>query len=104
MPQSRASCALTVSFLLPIGALVGLALIISGLFVWYSAREQDKQSHDASVIGMAEYLKSRSRTIARVARDYAWWDDAVRYMQMEIDLDWADRILAATYIQRSNSS
>jgi diguanylate cyclase (GGDEF)-like protein/PAS domain S-box-containing protein len=82
-----------VSFLLPIGALVGLALIISGLFVWYSAREQDKQSHDASVIGMAEYLKSRSRTIARVARDYAWWDDAVRYMQMEIDLDWADRIL-----------
>src|SRR5262245_47809176 len=69
-----------VSFLLPIGALVGLALIISGLFVWYSAREQDKQSHDASVTGMAEYLKSRSRTIARVARDYAWWDDAVRYM------------------------
>ena len=52
------------SFLLPIGALVGLALVISGLFVWYSAREQDRQSHDASVLAMAEYLKSRSRTIS----------------------------------------
>ena len=81
------------SFLLPIGALVGLALVISGLFVWYSAHEQDRQSRDSSVVAMAEYLKSRSRTIARVARDYAWWNDAVRYMQMEIDLDWADRIL-----------
>ena len=81
------------SFLLPIGALVGLALVISGLFVWYSAHEQDRQSRDLSVVAMAEYLKSRSRTIARVARDYAWWNDAVRYMQMEIDLDWADRIL-----------
>jgi diguanylate cyclase (GGDEF)-like protein/PAS domain S-box-containing protein len=81
------------SFLLPVGALVGFALVISALFVWYSAHEQDRQSRDSSVVAMAEYLKSRSRTIARVARDYAWWDDAVRYMQMEIDLDWADRIL-----------
>ena len=81
------------SFLLPIAALVGSALIISGLFVWYSAQEQDRQSRDASVVAMAEYLKIRSRTIPRVARDYGWWDDAVRYLQMEIDLEWADRTL-----------
>ena len=82
------------SFLLPIGALVGLALVISGLFVWYSAREQDRQSRDASVVAMSEYLKSRSRTIARVAKDYAWWNDAVRNLQLEIDVEWADRNLS----------
>jgi diguanylate cyclase (GGDEF)-like protein/PAS domain S-box-containing protein len=81
------------SFLLPIGALVGLALVISGLFVWYSAREQDRRSRDASVVAMSEYLKNRSRSISRVAKDYAWWNDAVHNLQLEIDIEWADRNL-----------
>ena len=79
------------SFLLPIGAFVGLALVISCLFVWYSAREQDRQSRDASVVAMSEYLKSRSRTISRVAKDYAWWNDAFRNLQLELNIEWADR-------------
>jgi sensor domain CHASE-containing protein len=82
------------SFLLPIGVLIGLAVVISGLSVWYTAREQDRQSRDASVVAMSEYLKSRSRTISRIAKDYAWWNDAIRYLQLELDVEWADRNLS----------
>jgi diguanylate cyclase (GGDEF)-like protein/PAS domain S-box-containing protein len=82
------------SFLLPIGLLIGLAVIVSGFSVWYSAREQDRQSREASVLAMSEYLKSRSRTISRIAKDYAWWNDAIRYLQLELDVEWADRNLS----------
>jgi len=59
------------SFLLPIGTLVTLALVIAGLFVWYSVSEQDRQSREASVAAISEYLKSRSRSISRITKDYA---------------------------------
>jgi diguanylate cyclase (GGDEF)-like protein/PAS domain S-box-containing protein len=95
MPESHATepreLRFSASFLLPIGALVTLALVISGLFVWYSALEQDRQSRNASVVAMSEYLANRIRSIGRVAKDYAWWNDAVRNMQLKIDLEWADR-------------
>jgi len=81
------------SFLLPIGTLVTLALVIAGLFVWYSISEQDRQSRDASVAAIAEYLKNRSRMINRITKDYAWWNDAVRYLQLEFNAEWADRNL-----------
>ena len=81
------------SLLLPIGALVTLALVIAGLFVWYSVSEQDRQSRDASVAAILEYLKGRSRMINRLTKDYAWWNDAVRYLQLEFNAEWADRNL-----------
>jgi diguanylate cyclase (GGDEF)-like protein/PAS domain S-box-containing protein len=85
------------SFLLPVGMLVTLALVISGLFVWYSAREQDRQSRDASVAAISEHLKSRSRMISRIAKDYSWWNDAVRYLQLEFNAEWAQKNLAGLY-------
>jgi diguanylate cyclase (GGDEF)-like protein/PAS domain S-box-containing protein len=94
--ESRSPC-LSASFLLPIGTLVTLALVISGLFVWYSVSEQDRQSRDASVAAISEYLKSRSRAISRITKDYAWWNDAVRYLQLEFNSEWADKNLGYVY-------
>jgi diguanylate cyclase (GGDEF)-like protein/PAS domain S-box-containing protein len=78
------------SFLLPIAVLVALALSLSVGFIWYSARVQDRASFEASVEGTAEFLRGRMRSVGRVVKDYAWWNDAVRYLQLAPDADWAD--------------
>src|SRR4051794_6877153 len=81
------------SLLLTFGAILGAALTLSLFFVWYTARVQDQVSGATSVQAMADYLESEERRIARVAKDYAWWDDAVRFAYPVVDEDWADRNL-----------
>ena len=81
------------SLLLTLGAIIGAALTLSLFFVWYTARLQDQASAAASVRAMDEYLDSEVSRISRVAKDYAWWDDAVRSTYPEVDEDWADRNL-----------
>jgi diguanylate cyclase (GGDEF)-like protein/PAS domain S-box-containing protein len=77
-----------------IGALVGLTIAIAALFIWYSVREQDKDSRDGSIAAMSEYLGGRVRTVGRIAKDYAWWNDAVQHLQLKLNEDWANRNIA----------
>jgi diguanylate cyclase (GGDEF)-like protein/PAS domain S-box-containing protein len=97
MPQTGGSdltpARLDRAVLLPIAGLVFVALALSIAFVWYSARVQDRVSLENSIDGMAEFLSTRERQLGRVAKDYAWWNDAVRYLQLDPNPDWADRNL-----------
>jgi diguanylate cyclase (GGDEF)-like protein/PAS domain S-box-containing protein len=79
--------------LVPIAVIMTAALGLSFGFVWYSAQVQDRVTREASVDAMAEFLRTRERQVGRVARDYAWWNDAVRYLQITPDDAWATRNL-----------
>ncbi|WGF90600.1 bifunctional diguanylate cyclase/phosphodiesterase [Marinivivus vitaminiproducens] len=76
--------------LLPIGALIALTLLVGGGFVWFSARTQDTLARELSEGAVDDTLQSRAAQLGRVVKDYAWWNDAVRYLDLDLDADWAD--------------
>ena len=74
----------------PLAALVGLALLFSAVAVQVASGRQDRlqQQSEANAIGYS--LRQLSRALAAEARDYAWWDDAVRFLVLQPDPAWAD--------------
>lgn len=76
--------------LLPIGALIALTLLVGGIFIWYSARTQDVLARELSERAVDETIQSRATQLGRVVKDYAWWNDAVRYLDLEPDPAWAE--------------
>jgi diguanylate cyclase (GGDEF)-like protein/PAS domain S-box-containing protein len=75
---------------LPILTLLAAAMLAVVAFVSYSAARQTEDAKEQSTRATRGALGMKVDEIARTAQDYAWWNDAVRHLDLELDLAWAD--------------
>jgi hypothetical protein len=75
---------------LPIAALVALAVGTLIAFLWLGAGKQDARAAHRSVEAVRHALAAEQRRLGLTTRDYSWWDDAVRYLDLSLDPAWAD--------------
>jgi diguanylate cyclase (GGDEF)-like protein len=77
---------------LPVAGLIAVAMLAVVAFVGYSAQRQARDAQEQSVRATGSTLATKVSEVARTAQDYAWWNDAVRRLDLdpEIDPDWAD--------------
>src|SRR5688572_18080539 len=67
-----------------------LAIVV---FVAYSAARQSRDAQEQATRATRHALETKAEEIARTAQDYAWWNDAVRHLDLELDLTWADNYI-----------
>ena len=77
-------------FIVPVAFLMLGALALVGGLLWVGSLKQDELglSHQRQLVEHA--VRSRLSDLSITAKDYSWWDDAVRYLVREFDPDWAD--------------
>ncbi len=63
--------------------------VLLGLMAMNAATE-DQTAERQSVNTVASNLQLRENQVGRVAKDYAWWNDAVRHLHIAVDVEWAD--------------
>ena len=73
-----------------LAALVGLSLLLSLFAVQRLVERQAQLQWQAEARALSQGIRSLGRALANEARDYGWWDDAVRHLAIRIDADWAD--------------
>ena len=64
-----------------------LAIVV---FVAYSAVRQSREAQEQATRAIRHALETKAGEVARTTQDYAWWNDAVRHLDLEFDLAWAD--------------
>jgi diguanylate cyclase (GGDEF)-like protein/PAS domain S-box-containing protein len=74
----------------PLAALVGLALVLSGVAVFVGSIRQDELQRQSEERIVAQSIRALGRALATATRDYGWWDDAVRSLVTDPDPAWAD--------------
>jgi PAS domain S-box-containing protein len=77
----------------PVAALVTAAMLAIVVFVAYSAARQSRDAQEQAARATRHVLETKAEEIARTAQDYAWWNDAVRHLDLELDLTWADNYI-----------
>jgi len=77
-------------FIVPVAGLMLGALALVGGMLWVGSLKQDELglSHQRQLVEHA--LRSTLGNLSITAKDYSWWDDAVRYLVWDLDPDWAD--------------
>ncbi len=75
---------------LPTAALMALSLIVLLGLMAINAGTEDETARRQSINTVEQTLHLRETQVGRVAKDYAWWNDAVRHLHVRIDPDWAD--------------
>jgi diguanylate cyclase (GGDEF)-like protein/PAS domain S-box-containing protein len=75
---------------LPIGILVAVAMAMLFGLLWLGAERQDQAARDRSIELVQRIVDDAVRQMAREAKDYGWWNEAVRALVLGRDLDWAD--------------
>ena len=76
---------------LPIGILVAVAMAMLFGLLWLGAERQDQAARDRSIELVQRIVDDAVRQMAREAKDYGWWNEAVRALVLGRDLYWADR-------------
>ncbi|HEX6112627.1 MAG TPA: EAL domain-containing protein [Geminicoccaceae bacterium] len=74
----------------PVATLVALAMLAIIVFVVYSAARQSGDAQEQATRATRHALDTKAEEIARTAQDYALWNDAVRNLDLEFDVIWAD--------------
>jgi diguanylate cyclase (GGDEF)-like protein/PAS domain S-box-containing protein len=74
----------------PLAGLIAAALMIIGAAVYLGGARQDTIQRASEERIVASTLRALLRGTAANARDYAWWDEAVRHLVLGFDTDWAD--------------
>lgn len=74
----------------PIAGIVALALILSVGGVVMMARQQDQTAVEASQRQAEAAVYRLTNKLTRSVLDYAFWDDAVRNLDLALDPEWAD--------------
>jgi diguanylate cyclase (GGDEF)-like protein/PAS domain S-box-containing protein len=77
--------------ILPIALLVVVAMAVVVGFVWFSANTQDEIARKNSIVSVAAALDRHATHLGRIAKDFAWWNDAVENLILDLDQDWADQ-------------
>ena len=83
----------TKTIILPIAVLVGVAMAVVVAFIWFSARNQDQIALEQSKKSVEGALIRRAAQLANSSKDYAWWNDSVENLVLDLDLDWADLMI-----------
>ena len=89
-PISAASGKLLQTVIVPIAALVALAMGVVVAFIWFSATTQDRIAFEKSVEAVQTAIQRRHGAIGSNVTDYAWWNDAVEHLDLALDEEWAD--------------
>jgi sensor domain CHASE-containing protein len=76
--------------IVPIAALVALAMGVVVAFIWFSASTQDRIAFEKSVEAVQTAIERRQGAIGANVTDYAWWNDAVEHLDLSLDEAWAD--------------
>ena len=85
----------------PTAALMAISLLVLlGLMVITAATE-DETARRQSINMVENNLDLRETQVGRVAKDYAWWNDSVTNLHLDIDLEWAD-LNYASYIHETH--
>ncbi len=76
--------------LLPIAALVVAALGLLAGALWFASASQDElaRQHEHQLVEQA--IAGVRRQASLTVKDYAYWDDAVRHLVLDLDPAWAD--------------
>jgi sensor domain CHASE-containing protein len=74
----------------PVATLVAAAMLAIVVFVAYSGARQSRDAQEQATRATRHVLETKAEEIARTTQDYAWWNDAVRHLDLEFDLAWAD--------------
>jgi diguanylate cyclase (GGDEF)-like protein/PAS domain S-box-containing protein len=69
--------------------MISMAVVVS--FIWFSAKRQDEIARGDSVKSVAAALERHMIHLGRIAKDFAWWNEAVENLIVKLDLDWADQ-------------
>jgi diguanylate cyclase (GGDEF)-like protein/PAS domain S-box-containing protein len=75
---------------LPILTLLAAAMLAVVAFVSYSAARQTQDATEQSTRATGGAIGMKVAELARTAQDYAAWNDAVRHLDLDFDLAWAD--------------
>jgi diguanylate cyclase (GGDEF)-like protein/PAS domain S-box-containing protein len=74
----------------PVATLVALAMLAIVVFIAYSTARQSRDAQDQAMRATRHALETKAEEVARTAQDYATWNDAVRNLDLEFDVTWAD--------------
>ncbi len=75
--------------IVPIAALVGVAMSVVVGFIWFSAGNQDQIALRQSIEGVRDAIRRKTDQVGVVAKDYSWWTDSVRNLDLAFDPVWA---------------
>jgi sensor domain CHASE-containing protein len=76
--------------IVPIALLVAVSMSMVVTFVWFSARTQDEVALKQSIETVRDAMRRQLDKIGLAAKDYTWWDEAVRNLDLTLNEDWAD--------------
>ena len=76
--------------IVPIALLVMLSMALVVGFIWFSARTQDEVALRQSIETVSDAMSRQLAKIGLAAKDYTWWDEAVRNLDLTLDENWAD--------------
>jgi sensor domain CHASE-containing protein len=68
--------------IVPIAALVALAMGVVVAFIWFSATTQDRIALEKSIEALRTAVERRHDAIGSNVTDYAWWNDAVEHLDL----------------------
>lgn len=73
-----------------------VAAVAMALLLYAASQTQNRTAIDASEKLLAVVLENEQRNLARLAKDYTNWDDAIRYLLIGLNEAWADRNIGPT--------
>jgi diguanylate cyclase (GGDEF)-like protein/PAS domain S-box-containing protein len=76
--------------ILPIAVLVAVAMLVVVGFIWFSANNQDQIALRQSIGSVRESIQRKTAQVGLVAKDYSWWTDSFRNLDLAFDPEWAD--------------
>ena len=76
--------------IVPIAVLVAVAMSVVVGFIWFSAKNQDGIALRQSIEGVRDAISAQTDQVGVEAKDYSWWTDAVRNLDLAFDPEWAD--------------
>ncbi len=74
--------------ILPIAVLVGVAMTVVVCFVWFSATNQNEIALRQSIASVGDAIARKTQQVGLVAKDYSWWNDSVRHLDLAFDPEW----------------
>jgi two-component system, cell cycle sensor histidine kinase PleC len=82
---------ITHTIILPIAllAMISMAVVVS--FIWFAAKSQDEIARRDSIKSVAAALERHTIHLGRIAKDFAWWNEAVENLVIRLDREWADQ-------------
>jgi diguanylate cyclase (GGDEF)-like protein/PAS domain S-box-containing protein len=79
------------TIIIPIALLVMVAMAVVVAFIWFSAKNQDDIARSDSIKAVSGALERHLTHLERIAKDFAWWNEAVENLVIALDLEWADQ-------------